>query len=97
MAGLVIQATGRTEFEDSLRTGVLLGGCTYPRINFKLLWGCELVLGWGACQNDHISDQIPTCLILRISGIKLQLFCGVRIELALEVGSLFVSQDRPGL
>merc|ERR1712026_214301 len=53
VAGLVIQATGRTEFEDGLRTGVLLedcwcpwDGCTYPRINFKPLWGCGLVLGW---------------------------------------------------
>ena len=53
VAGLVIQATGWTEFEDGLRTGVLLGGCwcpwggrTYPRINFKPLWGCGLALGW---------------------------------------------------
>ena len=53
VAGLVIQATGRTEFEDGLRTGVHLGDCwcpwggrTYPRINFKPLWGCGLVLGW---------------------------------------------------
>ena len=42
----------RTEFEDGLRTGVRLGDCwcpwggrTYPRINFKPLWGCGLVLG----------------------------------------------------
>ena len=27
MAGSVIQATGMVEFEDGLRTGVLLGGC----------------------------------------------------------------------
>ena len=53
VVGLVIQATGRMEFEDGLRTGVLLGSCwcpcsgrTYPRINFKPLWGCGLVLGW---------------------------------------------------
>ena len=53
VAGLVIQATERTEFEDGLRTGVLLGHCwcpcgghTYSRINFKPLWGCRLVLGW---------------------------------------------------
>ena len=32
------------------------------------------------CQKDLISDQIPTCLILRIDGIKLQLLCGVGIE-----------------
>ena len=29
-----------------------------------------------------LSDQIPTYLVLRISGIRLQLFCGVSIELA---------------
>ena len=29
-----------------------------------------------------LSDQIPTCLVLCISGIKLQLLCCVRIELA---------------
>ena len=32
------------------------------------------------CQKDSISDQIPTCLVLCIDGIKLQLLCGVRIE-----------------
>ena len=40
--------------------------------------------GWSwvgcGCQKDPISDQIPTCLVLRIGGIKLQLLCGVRIE-----------------
>ena len=32
------------------------------------------------CHKDPISDQIPTCLVPRIGGIKLQLLCGVRIE-----------------
>ena len=40
--------------------------------------------GWSwvgcGCQKDPISDQIPTCLVPRIGGIKLQLLCGVRIE-----------------
>ena len=49
------------------------------------------------CQKDPISDQIPTFLVPHIGGIKLQLLCGVRIEPAKEVGSLFVSQDWPGL
>ena len=48
--------------------------------------------GWSwvgcGCQKDPISDQIPTCLVSRIGGIKLQLLCGARIELA---------QDWPGL
>ena len=49
----VIEAIARLEFEDGLRTGVLLGGCwcpwggrTYPRINTKPPWGRGLVLGW---------------------------------------------------
>ena len=40
--------------------------------------------GWSwvgcGCQKDHISDQIPTCVVLCIGSIKLQLLCGVRIE-----------------
>ena len=40
--------------------------------------------GWSwvgcGCQKDPISDQIPTCLVLRIGGIELQLSCGVRNE-----------------
>ena len=36
-------------------------------------------VGFGG-QKDPISDQIPTCFVLRICGIKLQLLCGVRIE-----------------
>ena len=46
----------------------------------------ELISNWSwvgcGCQKDPISDQIPTCLVPRIGGIKLQLLCGVRIELA---------------
>ena len=41
-------------------------------------------VGWSwvgcGCQRDPISDQISTCLVPRIGGIKLQLLCGVRIE-----------------
>ena len=53
VADPVIEAIARLEFEDGLRTGVHLGDCwcpwggrTYPRINFKPLWGCGLILGW---------------------------------------------------
>ena len=53
VADPVIEAIARLEFEDGLRTGVLLGGCwcpwggrTYPRINTKPPWGCGMVLGW---------------------------------------------------
>ena len=40
--------------------------------------------GWSlvgcGCQKDPISDQITTCLVPHIGGIKLHLLCGVRIE-----------------
>ena len=43
-------------------------------------------VGWSwvgcCCQKDPISDQIPTRLVPRIGGIKLQLLCGDRIEQA---------------
>ena len=46
--------------------------------------------GWSlvgcGCQKDPISDRIPTCLVPRIGGIKLQLLCGFRIEQAQRVG-----------
>ena len=88
VAGSVIQATGMVEFENGLRMVLLLGGCwcpwggrIYPRINFKPLLGCRLVLGWlWLSEGPLISDQIPTCLVPRIGGIKLQLLFGVRIE-----------------
>ena len=87
MAGLVIQATGRTEFEDGLRTvssleavgalgaaAPILESISNPSGGAGWSWvGC-------GCQKDLISDQIPTCLVPRIGGIKLQLLCGVRIE-----------------
>ena len=42
--------------------------------------------GWSwfgcGCQKDLIPDQIPTCLVPRFGGIKLQLLYGIRIELA---------------
>ena len=58
MAGFVIQATGMVEFEDSLRTGVLLGGCWCP---------CEVVkkVPW--------QTKFQVCQVPRFSGIKLQL------------------------
>ena len=87
LGGSVIKINGRVEFEDGLRMGVHLGGCwcpsggrTYPRINFNSPGGA----GWSwvghGCHKDPISDQILTCLVPHISGIKLQLSCGVRIE-----------------
>ena len=83
MAGLVIQATGRTEFEDGL-VGAL--GAAAPIL--ESISNPSGGAGWSwvglGCQkdhiSDHISDHIPTCLVLHIGGIKLQLLCGVMIE-----------------
>ena len=36
--------------------------------------------GWSWVGCGRQKDQIPTCLVPRIGGIKLQLLCGVRIE-----------------
>ena len=53
LADPVIKALARLHFEKGLRAGVLPGVCwcpwgshTFPRINSKPPWGCELVLGW---------------------------------------------------
>ena len=75
VAGSVIQAPGTVDFEDGLRMGVLpevivvtpLIPGSVPITSWR--WG--LVLG---------VNQIPTCLVLRISGINLQLLCDVRNE-----------------
>ena len=94
MAGSVIQATGTVEFEDGLRTGVLPGDCwcpwcgrTYPRINTKPRGGGWSWVGCG-CHKDSILDLIPTSLVQRISGIKLQLLCADRIEPFNEAGMI---------
>ena len=63
VAGLVIQGTGRTEFEDVLRTGVRLGDSGALLAAASILesianpsWGA----GWSwvgcGCQKDPISD-----------------------------------------
>ena len=76
MAGLVIQATGRTEFEDGLRKGVLLEGALGAAAHIlesisNPFGGAGWSLVGCGCQKDLISDQIPTCLVPRIGGIKL--------------------------
>ena len=83
--GSVIQATGTVDLrmargrESSLEAAgalvaaaPILGSISNPP---------EVWVGCG-CHKDSISGQIPTCLVLRIGGIKLQLLCGVMIELA---------------
>ena len=82
MAGLVIQATWRTEFEESSMETVGALGAAAPIL--ESISNPSGGAGWSwvgcGCQKDLISDQIPTCLVPRIGGIKLQLLCGVRIE-----------------
>ena len=57
----VIEAIARLEFEDGLRTGVLLGGCwcpwggrTYPRINTKPPGGAGWSWVWCGCHKVPI-------------------------------------------
>ena len=46
-----------------------------------------LVLGWvWLSEGPHLQTKFQFCRVPRMGGIKLQLLCGVRIELA--VGSL---------
>ena len=79
MAGSVIQATGTVEFEDGFRTGVLLGAAGALGAVAVILESISNPSGCGGwswvgcgCQKDPITDQIPTCLVLRIGGIRLQ-------------------------
>ena len=66
--------------ESSLEAAGALGAAA------PILESISGVEGWSwvgcGCQRDPISDQIPTCLIACIGGIKLKLLCGVRIEAA---------------
>ena len=71
MAGSVTQANGTTPSLGSIPNP--LGMQVYPE-------GCVVVIG------TLLSYQIPTCLVLHISGIELQLVCG---ESAMEV-ELFI-------
>ena len=43
-------------------------------------WGVSWSWVGCGCHNDPISEQITTCLILRIDDIKLRLLCGVSIK-----------------
>ena len=73
MAGSVIQSTWAVEFEDGLRTGVLLGGCGYfiwtrmnsnPLLNVSWSW-TDVAVIWAPVR--------PNFNLHQCSGIKLQL------------------------
>ena len=84
VAGSVIQATGTVEFEDGLRTGFLPGGCWYSfgRINSTPSGGASWSWGQCGCHKEPCQTEFQLCWVLRMGGIKLQLLCGVRIQLA---------------
>ena len=75
MAGSVIQATGRTDFEDGSRTGTKLevrNGLqsvrTIPEVNMVSPWELAMTLGavwrYNSCVRVE-ADQCPTCQVLR--------------------------------
>jgi len=89
VVGSVIQATGMVDFEDSLRMEVLSGGCWCPCVAAPILGSISKLPegeGWFwvgcSCHKDPISGRIPTYLVPHIGDTKLQLLCGVMIELA---------------
>ena len=60
VAHAVIQALGRTELEDGMRTGVRLkrlhahcGVCTSPTVMLKPPWGMTWLWGWSRGHNSH--------------------------------------------
>ena len=87
MVGSVIHAIGALEFEDSLRIGVLPGGCWYILLTALSLESI-LISSWGAgwswvyLPHGPLSDQDPTCLIPNISAINVKLLHGINIKLA---------------
>ena len=49
---------------------------------FQILLGMQVGPGGGVVDiRTLLADQIPTCLFLHIGSIRLQLLCGVSIEL----------------
>ena len=85
----VIEAIASLEFEDGLRMVVLPGCCWYhcggrtkPRINSAPPGGVGWSWGWCGCHKDPCQTKFQFCWVLRMGGIKLQLLCGVRTELA---------------
>ena len=75
------------EFEDGLWTESSMEAAGALGAAAPILYSISIPpggAGWSwvgcGCQKDPISDQIPTYLVPRNGGIKLQLLCGVRIE-----------------
>ena len=91
MAGPVIQATGRTDFEDGLRTGTKLevrNGLqsvhTISEVNMVNPLGLAKTLGavWGqnSCVRVKAKSKLPSPAQLVVSNYLC--YCDVRIELA---------------
>ena len=93
MAGSVIQATGRTDFEDGSRTGTKLevrNGLqsvrTIPEVNMVSPLGPAMTPGavWGHNSRIRVeADQSPNLPSSAQSVVlNYSCYCGVRIELA---------------
>ena len=86
MAGSVIQATGTLEFEDDLKRGNQFGPETLFRGSALYLRSMvPLVSGVSWTRFPRVGES-PSCLLLYIIGINIQLLCDVRIEQAYKVG-----------
>ena len=66
--------------------GTLVAAASSPGSILKHPGGAGWSWGWCGCQKDPCQTKFQFCRVPRMGGIKLQLLCGVRIELA--VGSL---------
>ena len=80
MAGSVIQATGRTDFEDDSRTGTKLevrNGLqsvrTIPEVNMVSPWGLAMTLGALIPVLELRQTNVQLAKFRAISGIQLQL------------------------
>ena len=93
VADPVIEAIAGLEFEDGLRressleaAGTLVVAAPSPGSILHHPGGAGWSWGRYGCQKDPCQIKFQFCQVPRMGGIKLQLLCGVRIELA--VGSL---------
>ena len=85
LADPVIEGIARLEFVDAL---------WWPHLAQDQFCSTRGGAGWSwgqcGCHKDPCQTQFQFCRVPRMGGIKLQLLCGVRIELA--VGSLPYTQ-----
>ena len=66
--------------------GILVADAPSPELVLHHQWGAEWSWGYCGCHKEPCQPEFQFCRVLRMGGIKLQLLCKVRIELA--IGSL---------